>query len=52
MRVQTDIKQRKVCRVDTRRWFGEASGRNEQWRSQCVKQSELLTKEIVWNSMI
>lgn len=52
VRVQTDIKQRKVCRLDTKRWFGEGSGRNEQWRSQCVKQSESPTKEIVWNSTI
>lgn len=39
VRLTTDGKQGRTCRVDSKRWFGEGSGRDEQWRSQCVKQS-------------
>lgn len=39
VRLKTDEKQRKTCRIDAKRWLGEGSGRDEQWRSQCVKQS-------------
>lgn len=38
VRLRTDGKQERTCRVDVKRWFGEGNGRDEQWRSQCVKQ--------------
>lgn len=37
IRLRTEGKQGRTCRIDTKRWFGGGDGRHEQWRSQCVE---------------